>query len=164
MTIKINSSRDTANILKQARPGCWEHLRWSHSSDYLLCQICVNDAYVYLCQHVTDSLHPDGENFVKWKINRSTLPRTQFAKTIVEFEQFFLWKKERFHSAGYRAQDLSIPGRMIYHLSYGGSTKLFLQNLFTPIWPRIYHELYINFSQSFQSIMSIIRRVYHSPW
>ena len=44
----------------------------------------------------------------------------------------FLWKKERFHSAGYRAQDLSIAGRMLYHLSYGGSTQLFSQNLFTP--------------------------------
>ena len=49
---------------------------------------------------------------------------------------------------------------MLYHLSYGGSTKLFSQNLFTPIWPRIYHELYTNFSKSFQSNMSIIRRVY----
>ena len=29
---------------------------------------------------------------------------------------------ERFHSAGYRAQDLSIAGRMLYHVSYGGST------------------------------------------
>ena len=43
----------------------------------------------------------------------------------------FLWKKERFHSAGYRAQDLSIAGRMLYHLSYGGSTQFFSQNLFT---------------------------------
>ena len=42
-------------------------------------------------------------------------------------EQFFLRKKERFHSAGYRAQDLSIAGQMLYHLSYGGSTKLFSQ-------------------------------------
>ena len=30
------------------------------------------------------------------------------------FKQFFLWKKERFYSAGYRAQDLSIAGRMLY--------------------------------------------------
>ena len=44
----------------------------------------------------------------------------------------FSVKKERFHSAGYRAQDLSIAGRMLYHLSYGGSTQLFSQNLFTP--------------------------------
>ena len=45
---------------------------------------------------------------------------------------FFLWKKERFYSAGYRAQDLSIAGRMLYHLSYGSSTKLFSRYLFTP--------------------------------
>ena len=37
-----------------------------------------------------------------------------------------------------------------------------LRNLFTPIWLRIYHELFTNFSKSFQSIMSIIRKVYHS--
>ena len=37
----------------------------------------------------------------------------------------FLWKKERFHFAGYRAQGLSIAARMLYHLSYGGSTQLF---------------------------------------
>ena len=53
------------------------------------------------------------------------------------------------HSAGFRAQFLSIAGRMLYHLSYEGSTKIFSQNLFTPIWPRIYHELYTNFSESF---------------
>ena len=29
------------------------------------------------------------------------------------FKQFFLWKKERFHSAGYQAQDLSIAGQYI---------------------------------------------------
>ena len=80
------------------------------------------------------------------------------------FKIIFLWKKECFHSAGYRAQDLSIAGQMLYYLSYGVSTKLFSQNLFTPIWPRIYHELFAHFSKSFQSIMSIIRRVYHSPW
>ena len=34
----------------------------------------------------------------------------------------FLWKKECFHSAGYRPQVLSITGRMLCHLSYGGST------------------------------------------
>ena len=33
-----------------------------------------------------------------------------------------LWKKQRYHSAGYRTQDHSIAGRMLYHLSYGGST------------------------------------------
>ena len=44
----------------------------------------------------------------------------------------FLWKKERFDSAGYRAQDLSIASRILYHLSYGGSSQLFWQNLFTP--------------------------------
>ena len=57
--------------------------------------------------------------------------------------KIFLWKKERLHSAGYRAQDLSIAGRMLYPLSYGGSTKLFSQNLFTPIWLRIIFYLYI---------------------
>ena len=37
----------------------------------------------------------------------------------------FLWKMKRFHSAGYRAQDLSIAGRMLNRLSYGSSTQLF---------------------------------------
>ena len=32
-------------------------------------------------------------------------------------EEIFLSKKERFHSAGYRAQVLSIAGRMLCHLS-----------------------------------------------
>ena len=34
----------------------------------------------------------------------------------------FLWKKERFHSAGFRTQVLWIAGRKLCHLSYGGST------------------------------------------
>ena len=42
----------------------------------------------------------------------------------------FLWKKERFDSAGYRTQDLSIASQILYHLSYGGSTQLFAQNNF----------------------------------
>ena len=58
-------------------------------------------------------------------------------------------KKERFHSSRYRAQDFSNAGRILYHLSYGGSTQLFSQNLFGPIWLRIYHELFTNFSKSF---------------
>ena len=33
-------------------------------------------------------------------------------------------ENDHFHSAEYRAQDLSIADRMFYHLSYGGSTQL----------------------------------------
>ena len=44
--------------------------------------------------------------------------------TYIYFEEIFLWKKERFHSDGYRAQVLSIAGRMLCHLSYGGSTTI----------------------------------------
>ena len=70
------------------------------------------------------------------------------------FKQFFLWKKERFHSAGYRAQDLSIAGRLLYHLSYGGSTKLFSQNPFS--WA-LKFESYVNclFSSEYSRINHI---------
>ena len=34
------------------------------------------------------------------------------------FWKKFLWKKERFPSAGYGTQDFSIAGSMLYHLSY----------------------------------------------
>ena len=53
-------------------------------------------------------------------------------KININYWKNFLWKKGRFDSSVYRAQDLSIAGRMLYHLSYGGSTQLFSQNLFTP--------------------------------
>ena len=36
----------------------------------------------------------------------------------------FSVKKERFNSAGYRARDLPIVGRMLYHLRCGGSTQV----------------------------------------
>ena len=39
---------------------------------------------------------------------------------------------------------------------------LFSQNLFIPIRLRIHHEIFTNFCKSFQSIMPIIKRVYHS--
>ena len=48
-----------------------------------------------------------------------------FKSSLQYLKKNFLWKKERFHFAGYRAQGLSIAGRMLYHLSYGDSTKLF---------------------------------------
>ena len=41
-------------------------------------------------------------------------------------------RKGSFHSSGYRAQFFSIAGRMLCHLSYGGSTQRCSQNLFTP--------------------------------
>ena len=47
--------------------------------------------------------------------------------------------------AGYRTNDLSIAGRMLYHLSYGGSTQFFSENLFMPIRLWIHYELFINF-------------------
>ena len=53
---------------------------------------------------------------------------SQWQKLFVIWKNF-LCKKERFDSAGYRARDLSIAGRMLYHLSYGSSTQLFSQNL-----------------------------------
>ena len=34
-------------------------------------------------------------------------------RRIKVFEKIFLLRRERFHSAGYRAQDLSISGRML---------------------------------------------------
>ena len=40
---------------------------------------------------------------------------------------------------------------MLYHLSSGGSTKLFSQNLFTLIWPRICHELFTNYNNWLKS-------------
>ena len=63
------------------------------------------------------------------------------------------------------AQDLSIDGRMLYHLSYGGSTQLSSQNLYLRhIRLRIYHELINNFLKIISvDYALIIRRLYHSP-
>ena len=52
-------------------------------------------------------------------------------KKPIYFENI-LWKKQHFDSVGYQAQKHSIVGRMLYQLSYVGSTQLFSQNLFTP--------------------------------
>ena len=49
--------------------------------------------------------------------------------TYSRFERFFSVKKGTLLlRAGYRAQDLSIAARMLYHLSYGGSTNHLVLN------------------------------------
>ena len=96
---------------------------------------------------------------------RINVIQDQMEFSIYIFWKNFLWKKERFYSAGYRAQDLSIAGRMLYHLSYGGSTQHFSQKNFSK---NIYWKFHLVFndvnSKSQVHKVDMVEFGYHGEW